>query len=137
MLSWLFPCRCLHMITAFGLWMNLSKKNMQVIIFTVAWLSPSGNDLIKIQSLLQDTSHMAQSVVPSMTGCCQKEKGNLQPFQFDNSNGHCHPFAVQRVEKPSTLVLYSCLQLYLKYCPNSIILNASNTFIYFEEHCYM
>lgn len=131
----MFPCRCLHMITAFGLWMNLSKKNLQVITFTVAWLSPSGSDLIKTQSLLQGTGHMAQSAVPSMTGCCQQEKGNLQSFQFlfstdDNSNGHCHPFAVQRVGKPSTGMLCSYLQLYLKYCPNSIILNASNSFIY-------
>lgn len=127
------------MITAFGLWMNLSKINMQVIIFTVACLSPSGNDLIKIQSLLQGTGQMAQSAVPSMTGCCQKRE-NLQSFQFlfsKEDNGHCHPFAVQRVEKPSTFMLYSCSQLYLKYCSNSIILNASNPFISFEEHSYV
>lgn len=66
------------MITAFGLWMNLLKKNMQVI-FTVALclLSPSANDLIKIQCLLQSTDHMAQSAFPYMTTCCQKKKENL------------------------------------------------------------
>lgn len=88
------------MITAFGLWMNLSKKNMQVI-FTVALylLSPSVNDLIKIQYLLQGTDHMARSAFPCMTACCQKKKENLQSFlvpfcKDDDSNRHCYLFAV-------------------------------------------
>lgn len=99
-------------------------------------------DLTQMQPLLQGSGHMAQSAVPSVTGCCQKEKGTLQSFQFlfskdDSSSGHCHPFAVQSMEKPSTVMLYSYLQLYFKYCSYFIILNASNPFISFQQHCYM